>query len=577
MLVETTQPAALPERRKRNFLAEDFTPTSWELIAPYYQNLEERNILSLADLKQWLRDSSELESAIGESGRWIYVRSTIDTSDTAAKAELTNLYTTIYPKVTVADQKLKEKFVACAFAEQLDKDLFFTTVRKLKESLELYREENIALNSEMQMKQSTYDQITGAQSIVYNGVELTPKQAEVYMRSSDRTQRQESFKLIAERKLQDADKLDELFSQLIQLRHQMAVNAGCKNYIEFRFKELGRFDYTPEDCLQFHSSVKEVIMPLVNQLSKERKEKLGVENLKLWDLLVDSSGKPPLKPCHSTNELIDKSIACFNQLDPYFGERIEIMKRMNYLDLDSRLHKSNGGYNMTMPELGVPFIFMNSSNSEQDLIVMVHEGGHAIHTFLAHDLELHAFKESPSEISEVASMGMELMSMEHWDIFYSDADDLKRARKNHLNHILTVLTKTCLGDSFQFWLYSNPNHTIEERRNKWVELVKQFTPDNIDGRGEEAYQQISYQSILHFFIVPFYYIEYAFAELGAIALWRNFKRNPKQAVIDYKKGLALGFTKPIPVFYETVGAKFDFSKPYIAELVEFLQGELKKL
>lgn len=577
MVAETTQPKALPQRKKRSFLGEDFVSTTWELIEPYFKNLQERELLSLDGLQQWLRDWSELDAAVSENSRWIYVRTTLDTTDETAKAELKNLYATIYPKITVAEQLLQVKFVACPFAEQLDKDLFFTTVRKIKKSLELYREENIPLNSEMNMKQSTYGQITAAQSITYNGAEITPKQAEVYLRSNDRAQREEVFKLIAERKLQDAEKLDELLSELIQLRHQIAVNSGFKNYIEFRFMELGRFDYTPDDCLQFHQSVKEVIMPLVNQQSKERKEKLGLDKLKLWDLMVDTSGKPALKPCSSTEDLIDKTIACFNQLDPYFGERIEIMKRMNYLDLGARMHKSNGGYNMSMPELGVPFIFMNSANSEQDLITMVHEGGHAIQTFLTHDLELSAFKEITSEIAEVASMGMELMSMDHWDIFYADADDLNRARKNHLNHVLTILSRICMGDSFQFWLYANPNHTVEERRKKWMELVRQFTPGNIDRTEAQDYLEIGYQNILHFYEVPFYYIEYAFAELGAIGLWKSFKLNQQKAIDDYKKGLALGFTKPIPVFYETVGAKFDFSKSYLGELVEFLQSELKKL
>ena len=577
MTTETVSAIAVPQRKKRSFLSEEFVPSTWELIVPYYQDLQAREILSVNDLQLWLQDSSELESALHEDSRWIYVRTTIDTTDAKAKEALVNLYTNIYPKIFVAEQQLKEKFMACPFVEQLDKDLFFTTVRRIKKSLELYREENIALNSEMQMKQSTYDEVCGAQSIHYNGSELSLKQAEIFMRSNDRAQREEIFNLITARKLQDAEKLDELFSELIQLRHKIALNAGFKNYVEYRFEDLGRFDYTPQDCLQFHQSVEELIMPLVNELSKERKQKLGIEELKLWDLQVDTSGQPPLKPFNNAEELVSKTIDCFNQLDPYFGERIEIMKRMSYLDLDARLHKSNGGYNMTMTEIGVPFIFMNSANTEQDLVTMVHEGGHAIHTFLAHDLALNAFKETTSEIAEVASMGMELMSMEHWDIFYSNADDLKRARKGHLQHILSILSKTCLGDSFQFWLYTNPNHTVEERRNKWLELVKKFTANNVDLTGVENYQSTSYQGILHFYVVPFYYIEYAFAELGAIALWRSFKQDQQKAVSDYKKGLALGYTKSIPEFYETVGAKFDFSKPYVAELVAFLQEQLKKL
>ena len=567
----------IPKRKQRVFLTEEFEPVSWEVTEPYYHNLQSREINSVTDLRQWLRDSSELDGALSEHGRWKYVRTTIDTSDEKAKADLINLYANVYPKMSVADQQLKQKFVDCPFVEELDPNLFFTTIRRIKKSVALFREENIPLTTEMQVKQNGYDQLMGAQSIHYKGNELTIKQAESFMRSTNRAEREEVFKLITARKLQDADKLDDLLSDLIRIRHQIALNAGFKNYVEFRFEELGRFDYTPADCLQFHESVEEVIMPLVHQLSEERKKLLGYESLKLWDKEVDTSGKPALKPCNNTDELIQKTIDCFNHLDPYFGERIEIMKQMKYLDLDSRMHKSNGGYNMGMDEIGVPFIFMNSTNSEQDLIIMVHEGGHAVHTFLTHDLELQTFKETTSEVAEVASMGMELMTMQHWDIFYADTDDLKRARKNHLQYILGVLSKTCLGDAFQFWLYNNPTHTKEERRAKWFELVKKFTATNIDWTGSKDFQETSYQNILHFYIVPFYYIEYAFAELGSIALWRLFINDRKTAIANYKKALQLGYTKSIPVFYETLGAKFDFSKPYIAELTAFLQKQISAL
>ncbi len=577
MTLQKNQAIEIPVRKKRNFVAEDFDPSIWETIEPYYKNLLERNISSLEELKKWLYDWSELDAVLGENGRWIYVRTTIDTSDEKAKAALVNQYTNIYPKLSVQMNLLDKKFVSCPFTNELDQAVFFTTIRKVKKSLELFRDENIPLQSQLQMKQSNFDQIAGAQSIHYNGAELTVQQAQVYLKSNDRKQREDVYRLISERKLRDAEKLDTLLSELIQLRTQIAKNAGFENFMEYRFSELARFDYTPEDCIKFHTSIEEVLMPLVNQLCDERKKELRLDVLKPWDRDNDTSGKAPLKPFNSTDELIEKTIQCFNQLDTYFGERIEIMKRMNYLDLDSRMKKGPGGYNMTMPEIGVPFIFMNSANTESDLITMVHEGGHAIHTFLSHDLELTAFKETTSEIAEVASMGMELMSMEHWDIFYSNPDDLKRAKKNHLQYILTLLTKTCLGDSFQFWLYQNPNHTVAERRAKWVELNKRFTPAVVDWSDSQAYLETAYQSILHFYIVPFYYIEYAFAELGSLALWRNFKQNPSKAISDYKNALRLGYTKPIPLFYETAGAKFDFSKPYIATLVSFLKEELGKL
>ncbi len=567
----------IPVKKKRSFVAEDFNPNEWASLEPYFNELLERGINSVADLNQWLKDWSELDTAMTENSRWIYVKTTVDTNDEKAKADLANQYQNIFPRYSPIENQLKKKFVSSPFVDQLDQSVFFPTLRKLRMEIELYREENIPLQSELQLKQSTYDAIAGAESIHYNGTELTFQQASIYLKSTDRAQREEVYRMISERRLQDAETFDNLLTELIQLRHKIALNAGYKNYVEYRFNELGRFDYTSADCLNFHKAVEELIVPVKNRMAEERRQLLGLESLKPWDLDVDTSGKAPLQPVKNTEELIEKTIACFNRLDPYFGERIEILKKMNYLDLESRMHKGPGGYNMTLPEIGVPFIFMNSANDEHDLITMVHEGGHAIHTFLAHKLELMAFKETTSEVAEVASMGMELMSMEHWDLFYNNADDLRRAKVNHLRYILSVLTKTCLGDSFQHWLYLNPNHTVEERRNKWAELSARFGGAGIDWTGFEKDLQTGYHRILHFFVVPFYYIEYAFAQLGAIALWRNFKNDPAKAVADYKSALSLGYTKPIPVFYETAGARFDFSKDYVASLVSFINGELKKL
>jgi oligoendopeptidase F len=577
MMAESKLALGIPERRKREFVTEDFVFSDWPAVEPYYNNLLQRNLNSVEELRKWLRDWSELEAIFAENSRWTYVRTTLDTSDEKAQQELTNLYLNVVPKTSAIENQLKKKFIDCKFTEQLDPEVFFTSIRKIKMEIELFREENIPLGSEMQLKQSTYDQIVGAQSVWHNGKEMTLHQASNYLKSTDRKLREEIFTKVVERRLEDQQKLDDLLTDLIQIRHKIAINAGFSNYLEYRFNELGRFDYTADDCLKFHSSIEKVVMPLVNELYAERKKELGLDTLKPWDAEVDTSGKPALKPFNSTGELVEKTIACFNALDSYFGERIAIMRQMNYLDLDSRMHKGQGGYNMTMPEIGVPFIFMNSANSEQDLITIVHEGGHAIHTFLSHELELNTFKEATSEIAEVASMGMELMSMEHWDIFYESADDLKRAKRNHLEYILSLLAKTCLGDSFQFWLYTNPKHTAEERRKKWKELQGRFAPAAVDYTGLEIAAETGYQRILHFYIVPFYYIEYAFAQLGALAIWSNFKRNPSKTIADYKKALSLGFTKPIPVFYETAGAKFDFSERYVAGLMDFLKGELKKL
>lgn len=571
------QATNLPKKSERNFVPNDLDTNSWAALEPYFFQLENKSIQTLPELQQWLKDWSELETVVSENARWLYVHTTLDTANVDARNALINMYQHIQPQLSTWDNNLAKKFVASPAIDELDKNLFHTTIRKVKKGLELFREENVALNSQQVMLQSKFGEITGAQSIQYNGQEITLQQAGVYQRSSNRAQREEVFKLVNNRLQQDSESLDTLLTELIALRHKIATNAGYQNFIEYRFDELGRFDYTPEDCLRFHEAAKDVIVPLMAAMNKEKRQKLGLDVMRPWDMNAEPGGEAPLSPSKSGEDLLEKTIACFRELDPYFAERIEIMREMKYLDLESRLNKSPGGYNMTMPEIGVPFIFMNSANSEHDLITMVHEGGHAIHTFLSHPLELYAFKEITSEIAEVASMSMELMTMDYWHIFYNKPEELKRAKKNHLQYILGILSRTCMGDSFQFWLYSNPNHTVEQRRQKWAELNKQFTGSNADWSGYENVLATGYQRILHFYEVPFYYIEYAFAELGAIAVWKNFKNNPKQAVEDYKKALSLGFTAPIPVFYETAGAKFDFSKEYVAELAQFVQEELKKL
>lgn len=568
---------SVPQRKKRDYLPEDFIPATWQDIEPYSKELLDREISSVNELKKWLADMSELESVVGEHSRWIYVRTTTDTADEKAKAELTDLIVNINPQLSAHDNLLKKKFISSPYIDQLETDTFSTTIRRMKKEISLFREINIPLQSEMGLKQSRFHEIAGAQSIRYNGSEITIEQAVVYLAGTDRAVRREVHEKIGTRRMEDKDTLDSLLTELIKLRHQIALNAGYKNYLEYRFDELGRFDYTPDDCLKFHAVVQETVVPLLDALAVERKKQLGLDPLMPWDLEVDTSGKAPLKPFNSTAELVEKTITCFNLLDPYFGECISIMNSMKYLDLDSRMRKAPGGYNMAMPEIGVPFIFMNSANNEHDLITIVHEGGHAIHTFLTHHLDLLAFKETPSEIAEVASMAMELLSMEHWDIFYTNPDDLKRARSNHLKYILSILTRTCLGDSFQFWLYTNPEHTIEERRNKWRELQSKFASKEVFWNYNEELNGIGYQRIMHFYEVPFYYIEYAFAQLGALAICRNFKHAPAKAIYDYKEALSLGFTKPIPVFYETAGAKFDFSKPYISGLISFLEEELGKM
>ncbi len=571
------QQISVPTKPERKFIPNNIDFSKWEHVEPYYSQLLNRTIEDTESLKIWLKDWSELDAAMGENSRWVYVRTTTDTSDEQAKAALVNLYANIYPHSSVLANQLEKKFIACEFTSELDASLFETTLRKIRKSIEIFRDENIPLESEMSLLQNQYNNTIGAQSIFHNQTEMTLQQAAMFLRDNNRALRQEVFEKVSNRRVQDSEKLDELLTQLIKLRNQIALNAGFANYRDFRFAQLGRFDYTPEDCYRFHQSVQEAVVPVLIENRKLRKSKLNVSELKPWDTDVEVSGKPPLKPFNKANELVEKTVACFEKLDPYFANCIAVMNKMNYLDLESRMHKGPGGYNMSMPEIGVPFIFMNSTNSELDVVTMVHEGGHAVHSFLSHPLDLTAFKDTTPEIAEVASMGMELMSMEYWEVFYPNKEDLKRAKKNHLNHIISILGRTCMGDAFQHWMYLNPEHTVAERRNKWMELNKQYVGDVVDWSGYEEAFATSYQSILHFYEVPFYYIEYAFAQLGALGLWSNFKKDKAASIEAYKAALQLGYTKSIPVFYETAGTKFAFDKHHIEQLMVLLKDELSKL
>ncbi len=388
---------------------------------------------------------------------------------------------------------------------------------------------------------------------------------------------EEVYRKINERRLQDKDALNNLYSQLIEKRQQVAANAGFENYRDYKFKELGRFDYTKEDCYRFHDSVKQYVLPLVNKIYKNKKQKLNLDNLRPWDMEVEPEGTMALTPFVTGNELLNKSIACFTQLRPFFGDCLRQMNTMKHLDLESRKGKAPGGYNCPLAESGAPFIFMNAAGQMHDLTTMVHEGGHAVQSFLTHDLELNAFKEYPMEIAEVASMAMELFSMDHWDVFFENKDDLKRAKEHQLERTITIFPWIAVIDKFQHWIYENPTHTLEERTKQWLFILNEFNDDVIDYAGLENYRANGWQKQLHLFEVPFYYIEYGIAQLGAIGMWMQYKKNPEQALDNYMKALSLGGTKTLPELYKAAGLTFDFSAENIKTLMDFVNEEMERI
>jgi oligoendopeptidase F len=558
----------------RLFLPRNFIITDWEALEPYFINLDERKINAVRDLGQWLKDASELEAVISEDACWRQIKMTCDTENKELEAAFTFFMMEIQPKIQPYSDKLNKKLVVCPFTKDLNQKKYFTYLRNVKKNIELFREANIPLQAELSVMQQQFGVIAGKMTVEVNGREYTLQQAAKFLEDPDRNLREEVYRKISDRRLQDKKELNELFTSLLLKRNQVAINAGFESYTDFRFTELGRFDYGKEDCYQFHEAVKLHVMPLVNQLYEVKKKKLGLDIFRPWDVEAEPAGILPLHPFKTGEELTEKTIACFDELKPFFGDCLRKMKTMGHLDLESRKGKAPGGYNCPLAESGAPFIFMNAAGQLDDVTTMVHEGGHAIHSFLSHGLELTGFKEYPTEIAEVASMAMELFSMDHWQVFFSTKEELIRAKEQQLERVITLFPWIATIDKFQHWVYQHPDHSEEERNNEWFAILKEFSSPVIDFTGLDEYRRYAWQRQLHLYEVPFYYIEYGIAQLGAIGLWQQYKQNPDKAISNYVNALALGGTQTLPELFKAAGLQFDLSPGHISQLMLFVKKEI---
>ena len=561
----------------RKFLPEDFKITEWQGLEPYFQELLERPINSLADLRRWLEDISELEAIIGEDAAWRQIRMTCDTENKELEKAFEFFVLEIQPKIQPYADKLNRKLIDSPLTNELDQKEFFTYLRNVKKNIDLFRPENIPLQAESAVLAQQFGIISGKMTVEVDGKEYTLQQAAKFLESTNRQLREEVYRKINERRLHDKDQLNDLFSKLLTKRHQIALNAGFENYRDYKFADLGRFDYTKEDCFQFHAAVKSHLLPLVDFIYDRKRQKLGLESLRPWDVDAEPEGIKPLTPFKTGEELTQKTIECFNRMNPFFGDCLIKMKEMGRLDLDSRKGKAPGGYNCPLPETGAPFIFMNAAGQMHDLTTMVHEGGHAIHSFLVHNLPLTAFKEYPMEIAEVASMAMELFSMDYWDVFFDDAEDLKRAKEKQIERVLTIFPWIATIDKFQHWVYEHPDHTLEERAEHWRSIMNEYTSIAMDVTDLEEYRRFAWQRQLHLFEVPFYYIEYGIAQLGAIGLWKQFKEDKDKAIHNYLNALRLGGTRTLPELYNAAGLQFNFSPDHISDLILFVEKEMEEI
>lgn len=572
-------------RPARPFIGEEMDLKTWADVKPFFDDLLHRPLPNADALRQWLHDRSELESYLSENFAWRYIRMTCDTADPGLVERFNFFVEEIQPHLLTYGNDLDKRTVESPFIDELAREpKFAVMMRGMQKAIEIFREENIPLQTELQTREREYGATVGAMTVTLpnpDGLpeEVTLPKASDRLYDTNRAVREEAWRAIWQRRYQDHEKLDALLTDLVTLRHQVAQNAGFANFRDYSFAALGRFDYTPADCFNFHHSVAEAIVPLLNDVAKSRKSALNLSELRPWDAKVDTHGRPALEPFQNGEELLEKSVQCFDKLDSsgQLASFLRTMRAMHHLDLESRKGKAPGGYNYPLEEIGVPFIFMNATSSLRDLVTMVHEGGHAIHSFLTRNLPLKAFRNPPMEVAELASMAMELLSMDHWDVFFDNPEDLRRARLQHLESVIETLPWIATIDKFQHWIYEHPTHTLAEREQNWLRIYDEFTDTITDWSGLEMYKANIWQRQLHLYEVPFYYIEYGIAQLGAIGVWRNYRRDPKTGLQGYVDALSLGYQATIPEIYAAANVPFDFSKEYISELMAFVSDEIKQL
>ena len=565
-------------RELTGFIAADTAIEKWADLQPYYERLLESDPKTTAELETLILQYNDTASVFGEQYAWAYINMTCHTDRQDYLKRYEVFSTQIEPEVSKAGNLLDTKIVTHPCFGDLDTQRYGQYQRHLKCNLALFREENVALNAQIAQLSTRFEQVSGALTVTIDGEEMTLPRAGVRLKSADRQIRETAWRAIQSATFSVKDQLDGILDEMIALRHQKAVNAGYENFRDFQHDYLHRFDYKPADALAFHDAVEKFIVPLAKNLLVQRQIRLGIKDndFRPWDMQGEPQGQEPLKPFESSSSLIENAISIFDQLHPQFGENLRAMQQSNLLDLESRKHKAPGGYNLSLDVTGMPFIFMNAAGTQRDVVTMMHEGGHAMHTFLTNDEPLVQYRETPSEMAETASMAMELMTRGYWSKFYNDAD-FKRARREHLEGIIKFFPWCATIDAFQHWLYCNPEHTSAERDEHFLHLQKRFGTGLVNWEGFENYHVNAWQRQLHIFSVPFYYIEYGIAQLGALQVYHNYLKDPDKALKGYIRGLSLGASIPLPDIWRQMGIKFDFSADTLSRLMDSVSKELQEI
>lgn len=549
---------------------------SWRQLLPFFEELADRSI-NTSNVESWLADWTRIDELLFEMRNRLYIATTIDTTDRAAEELHNKFLDEIYPKAREADQKLKEKLVKSG----LEPAGFEFSLRKMRAEAEIFRQANLPLLSQELKLANQYDKIVGAQTVTWEGEEFTLERLKPLFQNPDRGKRQRAWQAAADRQLEDRGAINHLWVKFMELRGKIAVNAGFVDYRAYRWLQMHRFDYSPEDCTQFHKAIEDVAIPAAKRVYEKHRRKLGVESLRPWDLNVDPNGFPPLRPYRTIDELENKTELIFRKVDPKLGEYFAIMRSEGLLDLENRQGKAPGGYCEDFPAERRPFIFMNAVGVHDDVQTILHEGGHAFHVFEIAHLPYLQQRYVGLEFAEVASMAMELLSAPYLTAdqggFYTPKE-AARARIEHLEDAICFWPYMAVVDSFQHWVYEN-HRAASDPANcdaAWHQLWERFM-HGVDWSGLEDEMVTGWQRKLHIHQDPFYYIEYGLAMLGAIQVWRHALEDQAAAVAAYRGALSLGGTIPLPELYAAAGARLAFDEDTLGEAIQLVEKTIESL
>ncbi|MCC6579909.1 MAG: M3 family oligoendopeptidase [Phycisphaeraceae bacterium] len=562
----------------RRFVPDDLDAGDFDRLQPWFDQLLARPLPDVPAVQQWLDDASQLAEVISEYGSRRQIEHSCHTDDAEIEKRYMDFVEHVAPRIKPLEFRLAKKLLETPSAASLPADRHEMLLRQWRADVELYRDANVPLQTEVTKLTTQYGKLCGAMTVEFHGKTWTLQQLARFLEDPDRSLRQEAWTLSSQRRLKDRQAIDEIFDQLMTIRSRIAANADMPDYRAYVWKSHYREDYTPADCKRFGDAIAEVCLPVVGRMQRQRKQSLGVEALRPWDLSVDVLGRASLQPFPSDDALamLGGVGSIFQRLSPELGSMFGQMKPGRNLDLDSRLGKRPGGFQSSLEVVKEPFIFMNAAGLHHDVETMLHEAGHAFHYMDARSIPLVFLRHAPLEFCEVASMSMELLGSGHLDVFYNE-QDAGRARRKQMESIVGLLPWIATIDGFQHWLYENPNHTSARRTQAWESIFSRFSSHEVDWTGCEDARAARWHAQLHIFHYPFYYVEYGIAQLGALQVWQQFRKDPRDAIRKLRRAFALGGTRPLPELFDAAGIRFDFSAATLEPLMQMVRDELEQL